>query len=70
MQPETKDTLMGDIRGIAWSMKPGAYIAAFFFAVAGANYIMNNPDNTAQAEPKAEQPAPPSNYAVNQFILK
>lgn len=70
MQPETKDTLMGDIRGIAWSMKPGAYLAAAFLLGAGAYHFMNTTNSTAQAEPKAEQPAPPSNYAVNQFILK
>ena len=70
MQPETEDTLMGAMRGMWYAFKPGAYVAAVAIAMTAAQYLLDNPKNTAHADTKAEQPAPPGNYAINQFILK
>lgn len=70
MRKQTKDELFDVLGEFGECMKPGAYLAAAFFIVAGACNLIDKTDTTAHAEPKAEQPAPPSNYAVNQLVLR
>ena len=71
MQPGTQDDMMDDLRGIWRLVRPGVYAMTIaFIAAAGANHLVNTGESAAHAEPKAEQPDLPSNYAVNQFILK
>lgn len=70
MHKEIKDGLTDDLGEFLKCMKPGLWLALIYGVAATGYHLAYETDNTAHAEPKAEQPAPPSNYAVNRFILK
>lgn len=45
-------------------------MGAIFAAVTALNSLTSSPENTAHADTTVEQPVPPTNYAINQFVLK